>query len=79
MVHGVHVEDRPDYVRALVISNPTKRNALAPELLDQLIAALRRPRADGEKVRALLLRGAASRGGGTGDGRGGCLRRHAMH
>jgi len=58
VVHGIHVEDRPDCVRALVISNPTKRNALDPALLDQLIAALRRPRTDGEKVRALLLRGA---------------------
>ncbi|HZN94434.1 MAG TPA: enoyl-CoA hydratase/isomerase family protein [Myxococcales bacterium] len=58
MEHGVHSEDRPNGVRALVISNPKKRNALDPELLDQLIAALRRPRADGEKVRALFVRGA---------------------
>lgn len=58
MEYGVHSEDRPDGVRALTLSNPKKRNALDAALLDQLIAALARPREDGQRVRALLLRGA---------------------
>ncbi|HYV47676.1 MAG TPA: enoyl-CoA hydratase-related protein [Myxococcaceae bacterium] len=58
MERGVHIEDRPDGVRALTLSNPKKRNALDPGLLDDLMAALRKPRADGAKVRALLLQGA---------------------
>src|SRR4051812_25291553 len=60
MERGVHIEDRPDGVRALILSNPKKRNALDAGLLDDLMAALRRPRADGSRVRALLLRGAGS-------------------
>jgi enoyl-CoA hydratase/carnithine racemase len=56
---GVHGEDREGGVRALVLCNPSKRNALDPGLLGQLIDALSRPRADGQRVRALLLRGAA--------------------
>jgi enoyl-CoA hydratase/carnithine racemase len=54
---GIHIEDRPDGVRALTIANPRKRNALDPGLLDDLMAALRKPRGDGARVRALLLRG----------------------
>jgi len=55
---GVHSEDRPGGIRALTLSNPRKRNALDEGLLDQLVAALGRPREDGLRVRAILLRGA---------------------
>lgn len=58
MERGIHTEDRPDGIRALAVSNPPKRNALDAALLDLLLAALPRPRADGAPVRALLLRGA---------------------
>jgi enoyl-CoA hydratase/carnithine racemase len=60
MERGVHIEDRPDGVRALIISNPKKRNALDPGVLDELMAGLRRPRADSARVRVLLLRGAGN-------------------
>ena len=61
MDRSVQIEDRPNGVRALTLSNLRKRNALDMVLLDELMAALRKPRADGTRVRALLLRG-----GGTG-------------
>src|SRR5512132_3432061 len=55
MDRGIHLEDRPDGVRVLTLSNPRKRNALDPELLGQLCQALDPERAGG--VRALLVRG----------------------
>ncbi|MDY7228682.1 enoyl-CoA hydratase/isomerase family protein [Hyalangium rubrum] len=57
MESTVEVEDREDGIRVLTLVNPTRRNALDDEMLDQLDAALSVP----SHVRAFLVRGA----GGT--------------
>lgn len=51
----LRVEDRPNGVRVLTLDNPARRNAVDPEILEALAAAL--DPAATSHVRALLVRG----------------------